>query len=77
MELRVPDDRKPDDVEERWKETLTLLFLLLTRRRRPMRACCARRSLEMCGLSGFLRTSCAALVDGLTCWGPEEGGGAC
>lgn len=52
--------------------TRTLLFLLLTRRRLPISACWARRSFEMGGLSGFLRTSCAALEDGLQGWAVEE-----
>jgi len=66
IEVRVPDGCKADEDVEWAKETLTLLFLLLTtwRLRRPTRACCARRSRERGGLRGLLRTSSAALVDG-------------
>lgn len=56
-EFRVPEGCRPAEDEEWAKETLTRLFLLLTRRRRPMRACCARRNLDIGGLSGLLSTS--------------------
>lgn len=74
MELRVLEEHSPDDVDDRWKETLTFVFLL-TRRRLPISACCARRSLDTGGLSGLRRTSCAALVEGLVgCKTKDEDG---
>lgn len=58
MELRVAEAGRPDEEEEWAKETRTLPFLLLTRwRRRPIKACWARRSLETGGLTGFLAAS--------------------
>lgn len=69
----MPDEGSPDEVEECEKDTRTLLFLLLTRRRRPIKACWARRSLDMWGLIGFLKTSRAAWVEGFVGRGVEGG----